>query len=113
MSYSRGEMKTSEIIPGHKYSVRLSEDQSLVYRGCTAKATVIRAGFHYDVTYTRGSMVRGAPFQTEQSSTHATGVEVEWDTQQVDSLRRGFKDERLAAGRDIVNARAVRWALDE
>lgn len=107
-------MKTSAIKPNGKYQVRLTEEQSLVYRGCEVEATVIRAGFHYDVEYTTGSAIRGAPFHRTQKSEHPQGVEVVWETQEVwSNLRnRGINGkQRVQAGRAIVNARAVEFEL--
>ena len=94
-------MKTSEIEVGGRYRVRLSEEQALVYRGCAVEATVVRAGFHYDVTYTAGSRVRGAPFVRQQRSEHPNGVEVRWEEQQVPGNTRHVKVETVHAGHAI------------
>ncbi len=106
-------MKTADIKPGGRYRVRLSEEQSLIYLGCDVTATVLRAGFHYDVTQRRGSMVRGAPYVTEQKSEHANGVEVQWETQEVASNRRHAKTETVSADRAILGARSVRYAIED
>lgn len=105
-------MKTSDIKPGMYALVRLTEEQSVVYRGCEVVAKVLRAGFHYDVTYVKGSMVRGAPFYRTQRSRLPQGVEIEWVEQYTDgSYRRDRSRERCGAGRAIVNARAVKFDL--
>jgi len=100
-------MNTKDIEPDRQYLVHLSEDESLVYRGCTVVATVLRAGFHYEVCHTRGSMVRGAPFVSYRQSEHPNGVEVKWERQDVPSARRHAGVEHVGAGKAIINARAV------
>lgn len=104
-------MRTADIQPGKTYCVRLTELQSSVYQGCEVEAKVLRAGFHYDVDYSHGSRIRGAPINWTQRSEHPNGVEVEWERQQVPDnrpygRRKGFTDTCMA-GRAIVNARAV------
>jgi hypothetical protein len=100
-------MRAKDIEPGKRYIVRLSEDQSLVFRGCKVEATVLRAGFHYDVERTRGSMVRGASFTDVTRSEHPSGVEVSWEAQDVESVRRHMRNERATAGSAVINARSV------
>ena len=106
-------MKTKDIKPGKKYLVHVSEEDSLVYGGTDLEATVIRAGFHYEVTRVRGSMIRGAPFYDTKLSEYPNGVEVEWEKQEVWSNQRGRKKENAPAGRAIINARQVEFELSE
>lgn len=100
-------MRTQEIKPDGVYVVKLSERDSVIYGGCEAEARVIRAGFHYTVERTRASRVRGAPFHDRRESEYPTGVEIEWDAQDVRSNRRGWDTEKLHPGRAIINARQV------
>lgn len=104
-------MKTKDIEVGQTYVVRLSERQSLIYLGCDVDARVLRAGFHYEVEYVKGSAIRGAPFVTYRQSEHPNGVEVEWDDQEVWSNKRDWKQETVRRGRAIVNARAVQFEI--
>lgn len=106
-------MRTAEIVPGRTYVVRLTEQQAMIWRGCRAEATVVRAGFTYDVEHRRGSAVRGAPFVTDRPSAHPNGVEVVWQRQTVIGSRRHFTEETLTPGRAIINARAVLYPKDD
>jgi hypothetical protein len=105
-------MRTKDIEVGKTYNLRLSEEQSLIYQGCDVVARVLRAGFHYEVRYSTGSAVRGAPFVTYRQSEHPNGVEVEWERQEVWSNRRHRNREYVGAGRAIVNARAVEFEIE-
>lgn len=105
-------MRIADIQPGRTYRVHVSERDSLIYRGCDLTARVVRAGFHYEVDRLTASRVRGAPFHRRHTSAHPTGVEVEWDEQEVYSRRPRTDTERVLPGRAIVTANAVRCEVD-
>jgi hypothetical protein len=100
-------MKIAEITPGHRYRIHLSEEQSFIYRGCDIIATVLRVGVFYDVVSSRGSMVRGAPYTSAHRSERASGVEVQWEAQEVVSSKRHAQSETVTADRTVINARAI------
>lgn len=105
-------MKTKDIEVGKTYLVRLTERQGMVYRGCDVRAKVVRVGFRYDVEYVHGSAIRGAPFKRQVESTHANGVEVEWEDQEVETpYLRHARFGQCRKGRAIVNARAVKFEV--
>lgn len=111
-------MKTKDIEPGGLYDVRLPEWLAGTPGGSSViRARVLRAGFHYDVEVTTGSMIRGAPFKRTHRSEYANGVEVEWERQDVPSHNRYWRKrgipETVHPGRGIVNASAVKRRIEE